>query len=110
MSTNFHVHGERDIIIAKTAKKSVQIINFDVWQTPTKVTYEIMGCSDRLDAYVDWVMSISKDELFKDEEYVNGQFFEKEVTVNYGCDHIKELRERIKLAVEDGYTITFHAY
>ena len=57
MSMNIYFKAVRDIIVQKTGRVDVEIVRRDVWQTPTKVTYEIYESKDPIQTYVDWVLS-----------------------------------------------------
>lgn len=110
MSMNLHVQAEK-ILYEKLNKKTYKkfstplIHNFNLWQTPTKITYEILNSKNYFNAYKDWVSSISLDEKepiydFKDDSIIGHKI------VNYGKDHIEELEKWIK--EHEGWDITWY--
>lgn len=112
MSMNLHLVAEREVTVVKTGKQRKQEIYFDLWQTPTVVTNEIMGKSDVKQAYIDWVTSMSEtekipvyadDDLFGDHDPIG---FEE---VNTGVDHVTELNAWIKECENEGYEIEFYS-
>lgn len=112
MSTNLHVRGIRDITVNKTGEQSIQIIDFRLWQTPTKVTHKILESDDHLQAYIDWMNEDPVERQFP--IYAVGDIFEEGEIIEYKTfyiteDHIKELKEFITESEEDGYVIEFYS-
>ena len=108
MSTNVHIYAVRTIFIAKTAKSDEQRIDFYAWQTPTAVTLEIMEKRDKIKAYKDWVLSISKDEIvnvYADNDYFQEQEPIGTKVINDGDDHVKLLEEWLDVCEENGYDV-----
>jgi len=60
MSMNLHLFGKREITVNSTGEVCEQEIDFDLWQTPTAVTYDIFKKEDRLSAYAEWAASVDK--------------------------------------------------
>ena len=113
MSTNIHISAEREVQVIKTGKISKQKIYFSEWQTPTDVTYKIMAAEDKVQAYKDWVLSISEDveqpvyaddDIFQEDEPIGTE------TYNSGKEHVVELDAWLKDALEEGYDIEFEAW
>jgi hypothetical protein len=110
---NIHILASRNVIVEKTGEKSVQEEYFDEWQTPTKVSYEIEKSDNPIQAYKDWVMSISEDTefpVFADDDIFGerGQIGTK--TVNYGEYHIEQLNEWIEVYQNAGYEISVEVW
>jgi len=67
MSMNIHIEAQRSVIVEETGSRSTQTVHYeDEWQTPTSVSYEIYGPSeksdeDRLEAYCQWAISVSPE-------------------------------------------------
>ena len=51
MSTNFHISGTRSVTVNKTGVVETQQCDYDPWQTPTKVTNEILATGSPVEAY-----------------------------------------------------------
>ena len=64
MSMNIYFKALREVVVKKTGKSAIEVVRHDVWQTPTKVTYEIYESKDPVQAYVDWVLSKDVDDPF----------------------------------------------
>lgn len=100
-------------MVVKTGKVSEQSIKFGAYQTPTTITFEIMKADDKVQAYKDWVLSVSVDEeqavYAEDDIFCDGEPVGTE-TYNYGREHIVELEEWIKNTIEEGYDIVFEAW
>ena len=74
MSTNINIFAERKIEVVKTGSRQTQREKYrHVWQTPTKDTEKIMQAEDKKQAYINWVLSISKDEFVN--TYTNKNIF-----------------------------------
>ena len=113
MSTNIHISAEREVQVIKTGKVSKQTIYFGEGQTPTDVTYQIMAAEDKVQAYKDWVLSISEDveepvyaedDIFQEDEPIGTE------TYNSGKEHVAKLDAWLKEALEEGYDIEFYAW
>jgi hypothetical protein len=111
MSMNLHVDATRAVTVHKTGEQSVQVVKFDLWQTPTKVTNAILDKEDKLAAYIDWaeeqrqVVSIpvyASDDIFCEGPIVG---YEEHDTVD---EHINELTDWCKEMTDGGYTIEFY--
>lgn len=113
MSTNIHIVGIREVMVVKTGKVSTQSIKFGEWQTPTAVTYQIMAAADKVQAYKDWVLSVSEaeeqpvyaeDDIFGEDEPIGTELYHS------GLEHNAEFDEWVKNATEEGYDIEFEAW
>ncbi len=108
MSTNLHIIGVRDVTVNKTGEQSKQHISFNVYQTPTKVTRQLLASNDVIQAYKDWVNSYRAE--YEDPVYHEDDIFEEGepigfVTVCNEDEHIKSLDEFLKRCENEGYTI-----
>lgn len=111
MSTNLHVTGYRTVIVEKTGKKDIQTTSFDLYQTPSNVTREILNTDDPAQGYRDWVIAdryeeeepvYAEDDIWEEGEPIGVK------TVCYHDEHVKEFDEFIKKCEEDGYELKFY--
>ena len=111
MSMNLHVMGIREVVVVNTGKSEMQIIDFDLYQTPTNVTKKLLSSNDIAQAYRDWILK--NKETFEEEVYADDDFFcEGEIigyrTVCYQDEHIKQFDKFIKESKQEGYEIRFY--
>lgn len=114
MSINIHVRATREIVVVKTGVNEIQSVACSmIWQTPTKISNEIMNSDDKKHAYIEWVKSISTDEeipiyaeddIFSERDPIG---FEK---VNSGLMHVEEFLSWCDIMENKGYNIEFEAY
>lgn len=109
MSMNINFIAMREVTVNHTGKVSVQVDEYDfVWQTPTKVSYEIQKSNDPIQAYKDWVMTFSEDKkipIYADDDIrCEKEPIEFEV-VNDAKDQVQRFEDWIKLMEEEGFTI-----
>lgn len=114
MSTNIHFSASREIQVIKTGKISTQTIDFREWQTPTRVTWEIMRSEDPIQAYKDWILrECSHDEeedVFEEDDiFGEGEPIGKRI-YNAGKEHIAEFEEWLKMCAEEGYVVATEAW
>jgi hypothetical protein len=114
MSINIHFKGERKVQVISTGKIETQTTKIpNVWQTPTEVTKEIMKSNDPVQAYIDWVMSQSKDDVClvyaKDDVFCERDPIGYE-TVNEAKDHTHGFKQTINALTKAGYTIITQAW
>lgn len=110
MSMNICITGSREVVVVKTGKTETQTTNFNCWQTPTKVTRNILKSEDKVQAYKDWVRSIDRTdtvEVFADDDFFckNGPISTK--VVDLGAEHIGDFERWIEWCEGSGYTIEF---
>jgi len=80
---------------------------FNAKQTPTKVSHEIMAASDRLGAYMEWVISSSSTEIvpvYAPDDYMC-QYPIGTQLYNWGEEHVRELKEWVRDVLESGYIV-----
>jgi hypothetical protein len=114
MSTNIHFIATREIKVIKTNKISIQEIRFNEWQTPTRVTREIMESNDPIEAYKDWILRecsrdeefpiYAEDDIFGQREPVGRQIY------NAGKEHLEQFNKWLKMCDEEGYTVVAEAW
>lgn len=114
MSTNIHFIAHREVKVIKTNRVSTQEIQFDEFQTPTRVTYEIMASEDRAQAYKEWVLrECSRDEEFpiyaEDDVFGEGDPVGVEI-YNAGKEHIEKFEEWLKMCEEEGFEVRAEAW
>ena len=114
MSTNIHFLAEREIIVVKTGQKDIQRIYFNsVWQTPSRVTRELMD-GDPIQGYKDWILrECSHDEILA--VYADDDYFEERAPVgqriyNSGKEHVDAFEEWLDMCEQEGYTVTAEAW
>lgn len=97
MSMNLHLAANLDAE-TKIGKKVITE-RFELHQTPTRITYEILECKNNdliFQAYSGWILSIF-DDHFENVHAEDDFFCEKEPigkeVHNRGKDHLKELKE-----------------
>ena len=60
MSTNLHLHAETTATLPSGTNKTI-VEDFNLFQTPTTRTYEILESKDILQAYIDWANPPTSD-------------------------------------------------
>lgn len=110
MSMNIRIYAERQGTFVTEDGRSFPSTDrqfFQVSQTPTSVTMEIMRSETPVEAYVDWIKSNSEVEQVP--VYDPNADWDAEPThwVPYiwGDEHINQLREWVKSHQEQGYQI-----
>ena len=110
MSMNLYVEAKLECIIAKTGETIFTTDEFDLYQTPTKITYKLLAENNTLEAYCDWVLSLFEDEeidVYEPEDFLHKKSPIGKRVVNYGKDHVKELKEWYTDLEDKGYKIEF---
>lgn len=117
MSMNLHVAGSREITVNVPGSTSLQFIEpqtirFDLYQTPTKVTYEILRSENQAQAYRDWVIAdrwyeyeelvYAEDDIWEEREPIGTR------TICHAEYHLQEFDEFIEQCQKEGYTIEFY--
>lgn len=114
MSTNIHFVAHREINVVKTGKTQTQEIKFSEWQTPTRVTREIMNSTDPIQAYKNYILT----ECSRDEElpiYAEDDVFGEGTPIgvdvyNNGKEHVAQFEEWLNMCEEEGYTVVAEAW
>lgn len=113
MSMNLYVEAKRPIkfTVKGEEKETTETVYFELWQTPTQVTFDILAKENKLEAYIDWINSISetrqwpiyaKEDIFCEREPI------KYETINHGTIHIEELLEWVDDCNTGGFTIEWY--
>ena len=109
MSMNIAIVASRKVIVLSTGAPETQTQRPRVWQTPTDVSYKIQASEHPLQAYRDWVLSVSTDETVsvysEDDLFCDGEPIGFK-TINNGKEHIAELEDQIAQLQSSGYTIS----
>lgn len=113
MSMNLHVEATRPtkVNVKGVEKTSQETISFDLWQTPTKVTYDILEQEDKLQAYIDWVKSISQDRqwpIYAEDDIFSQRDPIRFETVNDGDIHIEYLKEWIEYCNDEDFILEWY--
>lgn len=82
MSMNIEIYGEREVKVLKTGSVEKQRIYLDVWQTPTRISYEIQDATHPIEEYFKWVDNMGTES---------------------GTTHIKHLKSLIEVYEKLGY-------
>ena len=114
MSTNIHFIAHREVKVIKTNRVSTQEIKFDVFQTPTRVTHEIMTSEDRVQAYKAWVLReysqdhvinvFAEDDVWEERDPVGERIY------NAGKEHIENFEAWLKMCEEEGFEVRAEAW
>lgn len=95
-------------IVKGELKQIEEVIKFNLWQTPTNVTYDIIAQEDILQAYIDWVKSISLDRqlpVYADDDILCELEPIRYETINDGVIHIDGLTDWIEYCNDEDYVI-----
>lgn len=111
MSMNVYITATRKITFKKkNGKRSggIQTTKFDAVQTPTTVTYNIVGSTNPIQSYIDYVKTLSRVE--KIPVYAETDIWGEGEPVSYdeydwAAEHIANFQEWISTVEEDGYTV-----
>jgi len=111
MSMNFHISAKREIFVPATNEYDYQYETLWVYQTPTKVTEQLIESENPLGSYIEWVrknFSMNEEISIYSEDDIFGEYEPvKTVTVNEAEEHITELLEKISTLKEKGYELEF---
>jgi len=108
MSMNIRISATREVMVIKTGEKSSEQIYFDCWQTPTKVSYDIIEKENPVEAYKQWVLDkncVDTYDIFEPDDIFNERNPIGEKTINYSEVHVNVLNEWIEDCEKGGYTI-----
>lgn len=117
MSMNLHLRAKREIAVNISGKTSLQFIEpqtitFELYQTPTRVTYAIMASDNPIQAYKDFVISKFWHE-YEEPVYAEDDIWEEGKpigtrTVCHADEHIREFDTFIAKCQNEGYTLEFY--
>lgn len=118
MSMNLYIRGEREIAVVKHPNIiDKQYINFELLQTPTVLTYSVLGLknlSEQIVCYKQWVLQRYEDEeefIYDDSNAISWDdepvIVGKKI-VNYGVEHIEELDSFLQKCSAGCYDVTFY--
>jgi hypothetical protein len=112
--------GERNAIVNAHGQQKIIVdrVEFDLFQTPTEVSYEVFNLGDiqaQINAYTVWIKSLdlSLQEMYDDYEdeidaCLNGPSPAHKISfINPGDKHINDLSEFITMCNEEAYTVKF---
>ena len=113
MSTNIRIFAEREIEVVKIGVKQTRRVYYRfTWPTPTEVTEKIMQSEDKKQEYIDWILSISEDEIVK--VYAEDDDFEENPigteVYNTGKEHINNFTAWCNYMETNGYEIKFESW
>lgn len=109
MSMNIAFEATREIQVVKTGERDTQRLVYDVWQTPTDITYQIARVSDPIQAYKDWVMSddgcvYTRYDFAEDDPFELGESIGEEI-VDPRVDHLAELDQWLRDMEQGGWAV-----
>lgn len=108
MSTNIHFYGQREIQVVKTGHLETQTMPIEVWQTPSRVTREILAAEDPVAAYVSWALRDSKD--IEEKIYADFDFMQVGGAIgtrvyNPAQEHARAFLDTVNAMRDAGYEI-----
>ena len=108
MSMNVFISAEYPVRNLKTGQLRTLQEPFDTWQTRTEDTYKIVRSNDTIQAYCDWVLSVSQEERL--ERYAEDDIMCEGPIVGYetyhpGQEHVAELMEWVARMKSLGGTV-----
>ena len=113
MSINIHFIATREVKVIKTGKINTQEISFNEWQTPSDVTRKIMASANPVQAYKDWILSVSNDRIVnifaEDDIFEERGPIGKEV-FNAGKEHIEKFDEWLQMCAEEDFDVRAEAW
>ena len=99
MSMNLHLRAEREVVVKKTGKSSIQHKEIDLIQTPTEVTYKLMEAKNIFEAYKKYVLTLVDKTDTKEAQ--EDRIFDLNEILNSTAAEMKALEE-------EGYTLEFY--
>lgn len=111
MSMNLYVEANREVTVNKTGKQSTQTSIFQLYQTPTKATRQILAAPDKALAYIEWVLSERSsdevEEIFDTETNLFSDVVIGTRIYNAGKEHVAEFQQWLNECEDEGYTVEF---
>lgn len=112
MSMNFYIRGTREITVNKTGAVETQNCDYQPWQTPTVVTYELLKQPDPVAAYKAWVMSKAVDEqeaVYREDDFMCDDDPVGFKIVNAGKEECEQVDTWIAAVTALGYELEFYS-
>jgi len=110
MSMNILIQATQQVQVIKTGKIRERRIQFSAWQTPTKITWDIVNSSKPADVYKDWILANTEDQteaVFAETDiWEDGEPIGTKV-VNLGKEHVAEFDDWLKMCEEEGFEVSF---
>lgn len=112
MSMNILITANREILVVKTGKTTLQSIKFNAWQTPTSVTHDILNSSNKIEAYKNFIRAESvnmdiDESIFDDDDILEEREPIGKRIYNPALDHIEMFEEWLNMCADEGYTVEF---
>ena len=118
MSMNLHVEATRKATVKVKGKRKIitDRVSFDLWQTPTEVTCQILSLPpvQQTEAYIEWAKSVSEpyEDNAYDYEAMPDENWEYpvigRVMINPAEEHVTEFRDWLKMCEDEDYTVKFY--
>ena len=115
MSTNIHIIGTRLITYTDGKghqKAGKQEIKFPCWQTPSKISHQIMASLFPVVEYQDWVRDqaqVEKIGIYRDDIFCEGPVIGYD-TFCAADEHLEQLDVWLKMCEEEGFTVKVEAW
>ena len=118
MSMNLYVEATRKATVKVKGKHKIitDRVSFDLWQTPTEVTRQILSLVpvQQAEAYIEWTKSVSESyednvydyEATPDENWVFPVI--GRVMIDPAEEHAVKFRDWLKMCDDEDYTVKFY--
>ena len=118
MSMNLYVEATRKATVKVKGKRKIIMdrVSFDLWQTPTEVTRQILSLVpvQQVEAYIEWAKSASEPyednvydyEAMPDENWVFPVIGRK--MIDPAEEHAAEFRDWLKMCEDEDYIVKFY--
>ena len=118
MSMNLYVEATRKATVKVKGKRKIitDRVSFDLWQTPTEVTCQILSLIpvQQAEAYIEWAKSASEpyEDNVYDYEAIPNENWEYpvigRVMIDPAEEHATEFRDWLKMCENEDYTVKFY--
>ena len=111
MSMNVFITAQREVTFKRKSGElgtNIQVEKFSAWQTPTDITYKILGSDDPINAYCEYILTLFQDkkgpvydpdDVFCVKDPIGTRIY------NPAKEHIAEFKKWMQEMEEEGYTI-----
>lgn len=118
MSMNLYVEATRKATVKVKGERKIitDRVSFDLWQTPTEVTHQILSLPpvQQAETYIEWAKSVSEpyEDNVYDYKVMPDENWEYpvigRVMVDPAEEHAAELRNWLKMCQDEDYTVKFY--
>lgn len=110
MSIDLDIVRKREIQVLKTGKIEIQTDHFSPWNSPAKITREIIASDNPLELYIEWVTAenvVEKTPVYSEGDIWGQGSVDYYEDINESLNHIKELNEWVSNSIKSGYDVLF---